>query len=85
MVLFLLSKAFYPCPTDCDDKVADVKQMCGVYAPGGFLPFPKKSDQNEPPGSATRDLEVVRGRENEKKTENRITYPNISKCHFLSV
>lgn len=33
MVLFLFSKGLYPGTADCDNKnLADVKQMCGVFA-----------------------------------------------------
>lgn len=56
MVLFLRSKALYPGPADCDNKkLADVKQMCGVYAAGDFLTFQKMISTQLPQASPTRD------------------------------
>lgn len=83
MVLFLLSKALYPEPPfDCDNKkLADVKQICGVYATGEFLTVQKMISTEITQERATRDLKVAslfaqlsKGRERVRK--NIIKNPN---------
>lgn len=60
MVLFLFSKGLYPGLADCDNKkLANVKQMCGVFAVREGWTFQNIISTLSPPVSPTGDLKVV--------------------------
>lgn len=91
MVLFLLSKALYSGPADCDNKSSLMSNKCAVrmLQYWTFLTFQKIISTECPPASPTRDLKVAslteqlsKGRERIRK--NIMTYPITPMCSMLS-